>query len=71
MTTATIISGMEFMDDGYVMRITSVPGTTIRARKTYKVVENRTMVLQQAVDCNENTYTDVTDITKRIREMLE
>ena len=70
MTTATIIPGMEFMDNGYVMRITSVTGTTIRARKTYKVVDNRTTVLQ-AVDCNENTYTDVTDIKNRIREMLE
>ena len=70
MTTAAIIPGMEFMDDGYVMRITSVTGTAIRARKTYKVVDSRTTILR-AVDCNEITYSNVTDVKNRIREMLE
>jgi hypothetical protein len=57
------------MDDGYVMRITSVKGNAVHARRTYKVLDNKTTI--PAVACDEIRYSDIPDVINRIQEMLE
>ncbi|KAI2489041.1 hypothetical protein MHU86_25564 [Fragilaria crotonensis] len=69
LTTAAITPGMEFMDDGYVMRITSVTDTAVQAQRTYRILDNNTTT--RAIDCHFITYTDIADVKCRIQEMLE
>jgi hypothetical protein len=69
LTTAAISPGMEFMDDGYVMRITSVTDTSVRAQRTYRILDNNRTT--RAIDCHFITYTDIADVKCRIQEMLE
>jgi hypothetical protein len=68
-TTAMIFPEMEFVDDGYLMQVTSVGPNSIRARRTYKLLAgNRSMGV-----CgfhNDVEYTDLADIWNRIQERL-
>ena len=62
-------SGMEFMDSGYFMRITSVTDNVIYARRTYKLLGNRSV---QAYGCDSDVaYANMTDIINQIQEVLE
>ena len=63
-----IYSGMEFMDSGYLMRITSVTENVVHARRTYKLLGDRSV---SVYGCdNDVAYTDIEDINNRIQEML-
>jgi hypothetical protein len=64
-----ISSGMEFMDSGYFMRITSVTDNVIYARRMYKLLGNRSV---QAYGCDSDVaYANMTDIINQIQEVLE
>jgi hypothetical protein len=65
-----ISSGMEFIDSGYLMRVTSVTGNVVYARKTYKLVGDRSV---RVYGCDNDivAYTNIVDINNRIQEMLE
>lgn len=67
--TPEISSGMEFMDRGYLMRITSVADNVVYARRTYKLLGNRS-VRVHGCD-NEIAFTNIVDINNRIQEMLD
>ena len=69
LTTAAITPGTEFMDDGYVMLLTSVTNTSVQAQRTYRILDNNRTT--RAIDCHVITYTDIADVKCRIQEMLE
>ena len=64
-----ISSGMEFIDSGYLMRVTSVTGNVVYARKTYRLVGDRSVRVYGSD--NDIAYTNIVDINNRIQEMLD
>jgi hypothetical protein len=65
----TIIPGMEFIDNAYLMRVHEVTNNEVRAKKIYKVDDSRgpTTVLESDVVI----YTDIANVHSRIQQMLE
>jgi hypothetical protein len=69
-TSTCISTGMEFMDRGYLMRVTAVANDIVYARGTYKLVGHRSARVYGCDNDHIVTYTDITDINNRIQEML-
>jgi hypothetical protein len=69
-TTANILTGMDFMDGEYLMCVISVGATVIHAAlQMYRRVGNRSVPVNGNHDIVE--YLNIADIHQRIQEMLE
>jgi hypothetical protein len=68
-TTADILTGMDFMDGEYLMRVISVGANVIHARQMYRRVGNRSVSVNGNHEVVE--YLNIADIHQRIQEMLE
>ena len=68
-TTTDIVTGMDFMDGEYLMRVIYVGANVIRARQMYRRVGNRSVSVYGNHEVIE--YLNIADIHQRIQEMLE
>ena len=67
-----IVPGMEFVDSMYVMRIHQVFANEIHAKQAYKINDHAAKRTMKAVHSSEIViYTDVVNVHRQIKKMLE
>jgi hypothetical protein len=67
----SILPGMEFMDNNFVMRVESVTTFKVLARKKYRIRHDLTTVEVEAIHASVVVYHDTASVLNKIQEMLE